>query len=92
MTGCCPVLKREILKEYGMMMQLEHTFLEKPTIKSTYKRTLMQLFPSFLNWNIVDFKRCVSLNLYIHFCSVSAFGMQECPTEFQMLETFSILI
>lgn len=74
------------------MMQLEHTLLEKPMIKSTYKRTLMQLFPSFLNWNIVAFKRCVSLNLYMRFCSFSAFGMQECPAEFPMLESFSILI
>ena len=75
-----------------MMMQLEHTFLEKPTIKSTYKRTLLQLFPSFLNWNIVDFKRCVSLNLYIRFCGFSAYGMQVCPTEFQMFESSSMLI
>ena len=75
-----------------MMMQLEHTFFEKPTIKSTYKCTLLQLFPSFLNWNIVDFKRCVSLNLYIRFCGFSAYGMQECPTEFQMFESSSMLI
>ena len=75
-----------------MMMQLEHTFLEKPTIKSTYKRTLLQLFPSFLNWNIVDFKRCVILNLYIRFCGFSAYGMQECPSEFQMFESSSMLI
>ena len=85
------VLETEILKDYGMMMQLEHTFLEKPMIKSTYKHTLMQLFPSLLNWNIVDFKHCVSWNLYIRFCSFSAFGMQEYPAEFPILESFSIL-
>lgn len=75
-----------------MMRQLEHTFLEEPKIKSTCKHILMQLFPSFLNWNVVDLKCCASFHLYICFCSFSTFGMQECPTEFQMLESFSVLI